>query len=615
MNKLFAPPTKEELASQKDLFAAPTEDEYMAIATQMADKGQKKYSEVESGLRGASDMATYGNDDELTGGIGAVKDLVTHGDLDLIDNYKHYRDVARDIKREAQAQNPKSYLAGQVFGGIGSNAIMPVGNMVKGAGLSKAVVTGAIEGGLYGAGSAKEKKDIPEEVVKGAGIGGAAGAFGYGANKVISAGLDKAQVVSDYLKGKFAKVIPGAEGASEAVNRATAKLGSIMPYQDASEKELYDVLSNPQLRQQARNTNLLEETKGVLPKLNDAFDSAENAVSNSYQSLEKSSLAPKGIDEAVSDVEALEDTISKKLYPIIGKINEVEGFYGTKSSKLADQTVKILQGFSPDEVGPTRGKTLREVLDIFSNEGNPQNISETVKRRVLDARRNLDDFMKNKNWESLSKYEKEAISEIRNSLDEPLKSIFSGSEDRVKADSLYSGFKNTIDDLKEFTTKRGDIESGIEKTYNSLRSGSARGVEFDSRIKAFDDFIKQNEKELGQIPEVQTAMDEIKKLRDIGSMDKMLNELNRAGGGPTSQIINNITQIVAGIKSGGYSALAMPITNPAGWMRIVDALSGYPAMQPLLMAIENSAKAIMTQSPKVATGLYILNKKNPEVDK
>lgn len=182
-------------------------------------------SELESGLGGAIQGGTLGFIDELSGGAealgravgvkglgGEFKDVgLTSPDLDLKKNYIEGRDKKRALHKALKESNPSSYLAGEIGGGVLAS--------LPGAGLAAKGVRGAgTLGGAYGAASglgASEKEDLGGMAVDsatGAVIGGVTGAG-------TAALLDKAsKVASKLAQSKAAKDLGKALNYSKKEN-------------------------------------------------------------------------------------------------------------------------------------------------------------------------------------------------------------------------------------------------------------------------------------------------------------------------------------------------------------------------------------------------------------
>lgn len=170
-----------------------TEDSVMAAM----DKGYKPReskptpsttphpSKWESLGRGVAQGVTFGFGDELSGALhSAISD----------DTYEESRDKIRRQNKEAETENPLTYMGGEFAGG----AVMPIGaggaaKTIAGAAL-KGAGAGALAGGLSGVGysNAKDYTDNAWDGVKGASIGALAGGVVGGAANVIGRGVTKA---------------------------------------------------------------------------------------------------------------------------------------------------------------------------------------------------------------------------------------------------------------------------------------------------------------------------------------------------------------------------------------------------------------------------------------
>jgi hypothetical protein len=143
-------------------------------------------SGLESGGRGLLDTATLGYDDEI---YGRYKQLTSD------ESYENARDRARRTKREAEEDNPKSYLAGQVGGAVGSSMLIPGGGLKGATTLAKvanAAKSGALVGGVAGIGSS-DKEDISgiaSDAAKNAAGGAIVGGGITAAGKVLTKGTD-----------------------------------------------------------------------------------------------------------------------------------------------------------------------------------------------------------------------------------------------------------------------------------------------------------------------------------------------------------------------------------------------------------------------------------------
>ena len=167
------------------LLGTPEETAHALRISQLAPdevKAGPNFSPLQSAGLGAVQGATLGFGDELEGGAKALAGKATGSPRDLKDLYQEYRDMARQRNDIAKAQNPKSYLGGNLAGGLATG--------VATGGLSEGVGGAAALGALTGLGSSNAdltKGDVKGAAIDtgvGAGLGAAAGAIG---NKIGSA--------------------------------------------------------------------------------------------------------------------------------------------------------------------------------------------------------------------------------------------------------------------------------------------------------------------------------------------------------------------------------------------------------------------------------------------
>jgi hypothetical protein len=252
---LFAPPSQEEIDDA--MFAAPTEDELKSISPTPSETPPEKrnYDMGESFTKGAVQGATMGFGDELSGALNSGMDktqaLLNKLGLaspspsqvdeqlrqkgfsgDLLDKnktmYTEGRDVARAENKEAESQNPGSYIGGNVAGGlatalipgaVGSKLLTPVGNVLKGSGTAAKIGNSAINalpiGALVGAGMSESNdvSGLAQDVATGALTSGvASGALtgvGQGVGKIAN---KTAQVVEDKFPSVYRAFKKGEEG-------------------------------------------------------------------------------------------------------------------------------------------------------------------------------------------------------------------------------------------------------------------------------------------------------------------------------------------------------------------------------------------------------------------
>ncbi len=365
--------------------------------------------------------------------------------------------------------------------------------------------------------------------------------------------------------GKLKKFIPGTEGA--VTNGVTAKVAALNPFQSATAEQIEELLANPELRRKAAGVDLVKKASDLASQIGKAKSGLDESVSGRFRELENASLVPAINPQ--QDLDATESLMGK-LGDSLTLIKENDKLYGPRVQKLYDHMIHIFGTGGPKEAGKsTYGKWIGDM--------EPGQAASAAKLRTLHARRHLDDFMKNKDWEKLSQYEKEAIEDARTSLDSHLKGLFTGSSERATADALYSEKSKVADDFfKPMTTRSPSGEKFIDpsKIKRLVKTGDAAGDQFEQRASAVKDFVRRQKGELGDLPDVSESLDGIDQLRGIGRMQRLQETANRASGGPTGQGANLIAQAALGGLTGGaylpLQAATLPVTNPAGWARLVD---------------------------------------------
>lgn len=136
-----------------------------------AEPPKEAPGQAESFLRGAKQGVTLGFGDELTG---AIESLFTDK------SYKQARDEARANDKAAQAANPKTFMAGDLAGGVATSFVPGLG-IAKGASTLAMAGKAALMGAASGLGNS-DKEDIggqlQDAAVSGALSGATAGVIG-----------------------------------------------------------------------------------------------------------------------------------------------------------------------------------------------------------------------------------------------------------------------------------------------------------------------------------------------------------------------------------------------------------------------------------------------------
>lgn len=167
-------------------YVPPGVEGYDSLTGEVTRQPQGRLS---SAAYGAADTATFGFGDELASYLGSAITGVPR---------EQVLSEMRGMQKQAREDNPGSYLAGQIGGGLaqgiatggagfGTSAARAGGGLWKVA--LGGAVDGAIYGGLYGSGSAEGGLS---ERAKGGGFGALTGGVVGGAMPVVAAGVSKA---------------------------------------------------------------------------------------------------------------------------------------------------------------------------------------------------------------------------------------------------------------------------------------------------------------------------------------------------------------------------------------------------------------------------------------
>jgi len=221
--------TVEEIASQIGIVAGGESAAYksglneLSSLTQAAAKrdGGGVGRSVDSFMRGAADMATFGLADEISAGLGAATGI--GGKFGEYDRNLMRQRVEQD---QRDRQDPVASIAGRVVGGLGTGiglakgGISATARLAPTAGLGTRMGAGALEGaaygGAYGLGSGEGSMDRLAQGAGGAAMGAAIG----GAVPAVASGLKAAtKPVRDAVS---ARMNPGGYASQKIAERLGA---------------------------------------------------------------------------------------------------------------------------------------------------------------------------------------------------------------------------------------------------------------------------------------------------------------------------------------------------------------------------------------------------------
>jgi hypothetical protein len=253
--------------------------------------------------------------------------------------YKGVRDDLRASNAEFARQNPKTAMALEVAGGIAT----PIAGLsaLRGASLGAKVAGGALQGGgfgaLYGAGNAKEMKDVAGDAMAQGALGALTGGALSGAGAIlapkVSAGVKKMMEKNDLTYGQM-----GGKTASTFEQ----KLGSVVT---GVKSRRHDAMQN-------WNREVAEEVAGTI---------GAKIPSNLKTNSEYSQFITKAVNEAYdSAFDGMQVKLTPKLKTQFADLLENSGLERVAKKKLKSELSKIQSMARKNPVG-------RSVKNVDSN--------------------------------------------------------------------------------------------------------------------------------------------------------------------------------------------------------------------------------------------------------
>lgn len=248
-------PPAEKPSAFADLI--PGEDtKLLGELSEMTEKPQVRetYSPAQSGGLGAAAGASANFHDEIVGASKAsglpewlgglrapigVARLLYENSIGAPGNatraYEEGRNAVRQMHKQAQEQNPKSYLTGEVVGTLATIPLAPEVTVAKGAGVggraANAAATGAAFGAASGAGAGEGAADTVLQAATGGAVGGATGAVaapvleGIGrAGKAVFGGITEKGREAEAARQVVRAIEKESPGVADAPERAATVL-------------------------------------------------------------------------------------------------------------------------------------------------------------------------------------------------------------------------------------------------------------------------------------------------------------------------------------------------------------------------------------------------------
>lgn len=487
-----------------------------------------------SAINGATQGATFGFGDELGGlegaGFEAGANLIGQGPntgQSLIDLYKQYRDLARERNAKSKAQNPGSYLAGELTGGL----ILPLGEAgaMKDATMAAKMLKGAKMGTGMGAATAlgtseKQMSDptLAKDLVEGAGMGGLTGAAIPPAIGTIKGAANAVGDTGSWLANK----VFGPVGAA-------AKMG----YEGTN-------VTIPQ-GQQAIRSELTNFANSVAPSLQDKL--------NNLGTIKNQMIS----DAADAGVKIDSEKVDKMISDILG--NDVESNLPQARRELERLKEIVRTAKEGRIIGRGESGPLREGQKDLTNPEEQYQLYKDLKEQSKFGDQSF------KSDEVLRKTG-QAAKDSRDLIREAIPGL-------EQVDDRISGYKNATDALGLKDTYDIDESKIREKIMSLLSQEGSNGIGGIKAQATIDDFLNElkkvnpdmAERLSKQFPELGSKLDV---LQDVTKKAHSIANISRSVGTGAANIGGFYTgKAVNAIKNVGETGVAAVGNMTPEWIK------------------------------------------------
>ena len=305
--------------------------------------------------------------------------------------YKGHRDQLRKQSKEFERQNPKTAMALEIAGGMatpafGMGALKGASTLAK---IGTGATQGALFGGLFGAGAAKEKEDMLGDAAKNAAIGGVTGGLFSGIGSALAPKLQKG---ASQLTKKGIPLTPGQAfgGATDTIEQ---RAGSFMPGINSSRTKAI----------KKWNTSIIDD---VLKPLGvKAGNVADDEITELV--LKGQKLLSKSYDDVLPMISMkADDTLADDLARVIEKqvlgkdaqrkalteMKKIKGYMvgnkvsGQSIKKIQEHLGKRIQSYSgvTNSDDKAVGEILKDTLDVFMDTVERQNPKYASKLKEIN---------------------------------------------------------------------------------------------------------------------------------------------------------------------------------------------------------------------------------------
>lgn len=358
----------EPLFEETEEIDVPTFEDTEEISTiRTPQQNPSQFSELESAGLGLAQGSSLGFFDEIEGAArAAAKILGPEAEIkDYEKLYQQFRDLSRQRFKTAEEENPKSFMAGQVGGNIGTAFVPGLG----GASVGKLAALGATE--ALGSTEAEDLSDLASEAAKGAVIGGTIGKAGdllSGAKGLVSQAGQKIQdtalledLINSFNLAREGKSVLTKTGAKEALEGSRELSESAI-------KELSEAGKN--LAKDQRK--ILKETKG-------SVDVYKEGVEPIFQKLKEAKLTGSRAESEVKELQKIVQQIAEKR----GMTNLTpEEAYDVATKEFRQRSSEFGEGavFKEPEIVKALGQGYRNIRDkIYTSSPDLKEINRELK--------------------------------------------------------------------------------------------------------------------------------------------------------------------------------------------------------------------------------------------
>lgn len=566
--KVSTEPAQKQL-DEADLFATPSTQE--VIEAKKPDPldglpiGESRIAGPEdllaAGVAGGVQGATLGFADEIAGGAAAAKEvfeqMIFEGkpleEAQAIAEQELNRtiDESRAFFEQQRQKSPTGFLAGEVVGGFaagpaaikgvagiakaGSRALGAAGTGAEALGLSGAsrvlggaeqialrgaaapspLAAGALEGAIFGAGTAEG--DLTQRLDDAAIVGGGAALLGVGAKKLINVGKNLAE--KGFRTRSFDKIVQRLD----RIGKVRPEFQNLNLKFDPASESLEKLQKSFKRNLDNAEIDFLEEAenlgKGLNTALKDLKRELVNNSSKSYKILQEAEGKVLGIksENAILGIDEIIENVSSKRTGEQIAFSDIEG---VKQLRELQSTLLSLS----DDSGRLSLSDTKTVLQAIDRESNfairSGEILETKERAFATVRTMLDEDLKLAvpEYKAFMESSVEPLAVLRNNVKKDLATPTTAaialrrklpSEGRGLKKPTEPTFKNFMDDIQELADRsgfEGDVEEFFELKTSIDRIRQVTGGSPDARVQ---DFIVK-----GLTPEKRAGMEALSKLSD-----------------------------------------------------------------------------------------------------